>query len=83
MGRSLNSKAAVAAGLADRVATLEDVISRVADGRLSLSSMERLDEVWETPSVPQIADESWKDVNATEAMRSRLRMSGVLAGDAR
>lgn len=77
MGRTLNGKAAVAAGLADRVATLDEVVTRILDGRLTLGSMERLDEAWE--GAPAL-DESWKDANETERLRSQLRVSGVLAG---
>lgn len=81
-GRAMGARAAVAAGLADRVATLEDVCRRMDAGRLDMSSQASLDASFdaEFKIVDELpVDEPWRDVNATEAARSRLRRKGILA----
>lgn len=84
-GRVMNAQQAVAVGLADKIATIEDVIRRMQAGRLDVSaSNEKLDAAFadELPADPpaeETPDESWREMNATERLRSRLRMKGVLA----
>lgn len=79
-GRMVDAKAAVERGMADRVATLEQVISRMAGGRIKVDAPSASDE-WDTEPVIEVpADESWKDELATERLRVELRRKGVLNG---
>ena len=73
-GRVLSSKAAVDAGLVDRVATLEDVVGKMMSGKITMStvrSREEMDVVFSEP------DDSWKDDLETAKLHSRLRRKGV------
>lgn len=73
-GRSMDSKAAVDAGLADRVATLDEVVSRMMAGKLTHGAMENIDAAF-SEEVP--IDESWREMNAMERKRVELRRKGV------
>lgn len=79
-GRSMSAKDAVAAGMADRVMTFEDVLSRMASGKIPASGR-ALDA--EFDAVPQLSvdvpvDESWRQTNAAALVQSRLRMKGII-----
>ena len=80
-GRSMGARDAVAAGLADRVASLEDVIKKMDAGRLTLGVLnDKAAMAVEFPVETQaVLDERWKDENATAAMRSRLKRQGILS----
>lgn len=75
-GRTVDAHKAVELGMADKVATLEQVISRMASGRIQVGGPAASDD-WDTE--PAIEDASWEDFNATERKRSELRMKGVLS----
>lgn len=76
-GRVMNADQAVAAGLADKVATIEDVVRRMQAGRIDFGgSNEQMHAAWDVMPLEAV-DESWRDVNATELARSRLRRKGV------
>lgn len=76
-GRTVDAKQAVALGMADRVATLEQVISRMAAGRIKAGGYQA--ETWGEDI--RVEDDSWKQFNATAKLRSRLRREGVLRGN--
>lgn len=73
-GRMVDAHAAVAAGMADKVATLEQVVSRMAAGRIKPGGHQAAD--W--GSDLRIDDESWQLRNATERAKSRLRMERII-----
>ncbi len=77
-GRVMHAKAAIAARLADRMATLEEVVGRIDSGKLTVSNMASQESLEAAFAEPLTPDESWRDVNATEAARLRLRRQGVL-----
>jgi signal peptide peptidase SppA len=75
-GKMFDAQAAVSAGLADRIATLETVVRRMESGKLTLTSMENLEAAF---SEPEESDESWRGRNEMERRRSELRRQGVLS----
>lgn len=77
-GRVVDAKAAVSAGMADKVATLEKVISRMAAGRFKTSDMSACDDwgVEEMPSNP--IESEWRAMFETQRKASELRMKGLL-----
>jgi signal peptide peptidase SppA len=74
-GRVVDAQTSVAAGMADKVATLEQVVSRMMAGRIKPGGFQASE--WGNDI--RIDDESWMLRNATERAKSRLRMEGVLA----
>lgn len=82
-GRVMSSKAAISAGLVDRIATLEDVVGRMNSGKLTLASLGQTDALEAAFSGPCDCD-AWKDENEAARMKSRLKRKGALktAGDA-
>lgn len=73
-GRVVDAQSAVAAGMADKVATLEQVVSRMAAGRIKpggFQASEWGDDV-------RLEGDAWMQHNATERAKSRLRMEGVM-----
>lgn len=75
-GRTVDARKAVELGMADRVATLDQVISRMAAGRIQVNQPEASIE-WDVEPVIEV-DELWREINETEKTRHRLRMEGVL-----
>lgn len=71
-GRTLSSKEALAAGMVDAIATLDQVVSRIQTGRLSLSTMgENMIDLITEP-------DNWKDQLETDRLRSELRRKGYV-----
>lgn len=73
-GRTVDAKQAVTLGMADKVATLEQVIGRMAAGRIKPGKYQA--EEWGNDI--RIEDDAWLRHNATERAKSRLRMEGVI-----
>lgn len=79
-GRLVDAKTALERGMVDKIATLEQVIARMAAGRIQAGGPAASDD-WETPLEPlsPVTQEvDWQGVNATERLRSELRRKGVL-----
>lgn len=72
-GRVVDAKQAVTLGMADRVATMDKVIQRMQAGAFKPGSPLQASDDWGV-DVP----DDWQSRNATERLRSRLRMEGVL-----
>lgn len=51
-GRVVDAKAAIAAGMADRVGTLQDVVVKLSEGRIRINS-ERSQEEWDAPTLKE------------------------------
>lgn len=75
-GRTVDAKQAVTLGMADRVATLDKVISRMQAGAFKPGSTLQANEEWDAEPEPPAND--WQARNATERLRSDLRVKGVL-----
>lgn len=73
-GRTVHAAQAVTLGMADKVATLEQVIGRMAAGRIKPGKHQA--EEWGNDVIME--DDSWLRHNATERAKSRLRMEGVI-----
>lgn len=77
-GRVVDAKSAVAAGMADKVATMEKVISRMAAGRFKTSDMAACDD-WDADDNQIIVPPTdWKAMFETQRKASELRMKGLL-----
>lgn len=76
-GRVVDAKAAVSAGMADKVATIDKVVSRMAAGKFKTADMAACDDwVDETVVVPPSSD--WRAMWETQRKASSLRMKGML-----
>lgn len=78
-GRVVDAKSAVAAGMADKVATMEKVVSRMAAGKFKSTDMSALAlDDWDGESDTIITSTDWKLAFATQKKASDLRMKGLL-----
>lgn len=79
-GRCLSAKAAVECGMADRVATLSEVVRRMDAGKLTLGAVNAADvSLLEMAFADELPDESWRERNETARRRSELHRKGVLS----
>lgn len=76
-GRVVDAKSAVAAGMADRVATMEKVVQRMASGRIKSSDMSA-SESWDDDAVEMPLINDWRAVLNMQVKASELRRKGLL-----
>lgn len=74
-GRTVHAVKAVEVGMADRVATLDRVIQRMQAGAFKPGSTLQANDDWDSDIEPP---QDWQAVNATERLKSRFRMAGML-----
>ena len=77
-GRTVDAKAAVAAGMADKVATFDKVFSRMAAGRFKTADMSACDDWDNEVQQPEPVKTDWRAMFDTQRKASELRMKGLL-----
>jgi signal peptide peptidase SppA len=78
-GRTFHAKAAIEAGMVDRIGSLEDVAARMLSGHITLATLGNRSELAQAFDRTLSPDESWRDANATERLRLSLRRKGLLS----